>query len=349
MPAQSETATTAARVYLFNDTRVDRHHGCSIVMRNLIAGLRQRGAVLTGTLASGRQLGPDDRAALAQADRLVINGEGTLHHDRPYARYLLQTAAAVAAAGKPVYLLNASWEANSPALADWARRFSAIYVRDQASAAELAGHGIDATAVPDLTFLSQYPPALARTAQLLCTDSVLPSLSTELHQLAEHIDGRYLPILQPPALLGPRRAPQKWFKHQLYRGLHALSLGRWQPRQYYRDLRYCLADTEAFLHTLGGARAVVSGRYHATCLALQLQLPLVCLGSNTRKVQNLLADAGLDAERHLCAVDDMVSLPRDELLARADYTAAERSALTAFLTAARQRGNAMLDRVVQAH
>lgn len=338
------------KIFLLNDTRGDRHHGCSIVMRNLIGGLEQRGATITGSLGCGRRLEQDPLAAtaMAQAGRIVINGEGTLHHDRPYARYLLEAAAPCVADGKPVYLLNASWEENSPAMTALLHGFSGIWVRDRASAAELAAQGVNATVVPDLTFLSAYTPAPATSGSLLVTDSVFADTSERLQSFADALDARYLPIIQWPTLRGPRAAPEKWLKAKFYGVVQRVTLHSWRPRQYYVDLQFCETDTAQFLQALAGARAIVSGRYHATCLALQHRLPLVCLASNTRKVQNLLADAGLDAARHICSLDELATMNAAAIAAAADYTAGEKLALDTFLASARTRASAMLDTVAQA-
>ncbi len=337
------------KIFLMNDTRCDRHHGCSIVMGNLLKALGERGATITGSLPCGSRMGdaPGAAAALAQADRVVINGEGTLHHDRPYARYLLETAATQVKAGKQVYLVNASWEANSAEMAALLRGFRGVWVRDSASAAELATHAIDATVVPDLTFLSEYHPAAATGGPLLVSDSVYADTSARLQALAGHLQAHYLPIIQAPALSGTRAAPQKWLKSHVNNAVSALTGYRWKPRQYYVDLRHCITDTGDFLRTLAGSQAMISGRYHATCLALQHRLPLLCCASNTRKVQNLLDDIGMEPGRHICELAELEAMDVGSVLARAAYTTDELARLEAFLDSARNRIANMMDAVTR--
>lgn len=331
--------------FILNDTRVERHHGCQIVMRNLMAGLQSRQCHVLGTLPHSKRLEDADawRREFEAADAVLINGEGTLHHDRPYALYLLGLGQQAVAMGKPVYLVNSTWEGNSPATVALLKGFSGIWVRDFASAAELAAEGVAAETVPDLTFMSSYPPAMSAGPQVLVTDSVYADTSRDLQGLVSSPDWRYLPIIQWPALAGARAAAGKWLRAMLYRGLMALSLGLYKPRQYYIDLGYCETDTERYLQSLATARAVVSGRYHAVCLSLQHRLPFVCLTSNTRKVQNLLGDAGIDIARHMLTIEQLRSLPELTLLMHADYSDTERQQLDAFLIQARERIACMLD------
>lgn len=337
------------KAFILNDTRSDKHHGCSIVMANLLKSLEQRSVNVIGTLTCGQRIEHNSLAAtaMAQADSIIINGEGTLHHDRPYARYLLETAAAEAKTGKRVFLLNASWESNSISMTALLERFSGIWVRDTSSAKELQQQGIMAITVPDMTFLSRYQEANNKNEQILVTDSVLAGRSKALQGFAQKTGSLYLPIIQHPGLTGENSNWRKWLKTRIYWGLESATFGAIQPRQYYTDLRYCESNTSLYIKNIESAKAMISGRYHATCLALQHVLPLVAIASNTRKVQNLLTDAGLDINRHMIEQEDLISSSMEMLLSRASYSNQEKNALRAFLQSSHQKINSMLDTVAR--
>lgn len=335
-------------IFILNDTRPDRHHGCSIVMGNLLAALARSGAKVSGTLASGHYLDDDPALVMAcqQADRIIINGEGTLHHDRPYARYLLTLGAEAVQRRQAVYLINASWEANSPALAELLQGYAGIWVRDSGSAAELQSANVAATVAPDLTFQSSYAAAPAiEGSPVVVTDSVFASTSDMLFELAKRHGWEYVPIIQAPSWSGQNADRAKYIKASAYHALTWLSFGRYRPRRYYQDLRYCRSDTTDFLAWLAGTRAVVTGRYHAVCLALQHRIPFVCLSSNTRKVEQLLRDAGLDVDRHLLSSDELGLLSAEQVLQRAVYTLDELARLEVFLSDGRECGQRMLHEV----
>ena len=76
---------------VLNDTSQRHHHGCSRVMRNLTQGVAGQGIAVIGTSLAHGDWRRDAAflAALARADVLVINGEGTIHDGAPAARRLL--------------------------------------------------------------------------------------------------------------------------------------------------------------------------------------------------------------------------------------------------------------------
>src|SRR5690606_39820535 len=185
-------------IFILNDTRTDRHHGCEIVMRNLIRGLTERGGNIVGTLGWNCTLEKNRKLAKAaqSADTIIINGEGTIHHDQPYARYLLKTGCELAQQGKAVYLINSTWQENSAELVDLARPFKGIWVRDRASAYELAEQGITANIAPDLTFMSSYEKQDQARLGIIASDSIFSDLSKKLAALSGEKNWRYIPIIR---------------------------------------------------------------------------------------------------------------------------------------------------------
>lgn len=257
-------------VFILNDTRTDRHHGCEIVMRNLLRGLIERGANIVGTLGWNCILEKNQKLAEAArtADTIIINGEGTIHHDQPYARYLLRTGNALAQLGKSVYLINSTWQGNSAEFIELIKPFKGIWVRDQASANELADQGIIANIAPDLTFFSSYERTHHIQKGITVTDSVFSELSKSLSELANKNDWRYLPIIRKP---NPKETPkqrERWAKSYFYWLLKKFTAGKFKPRQYYLDIQHCINDTELYLAELRKCELLISARYHACCLGM---------------------------------------------------------------------------------
>src|SRR5262245_5298557 len=101
------TADSLLKVYLFNDTSRSRHAGCKAVMRSLRAELAEF-ADVTATHTVGST--SVDATALALCDAVVVNGEGTIHHDSPRANFLITMLAEAQAAGKRTALVNALYQ-----------------------------------------------------------------------------------------------------------------------------------------------------------------------------------------------------------------------------------------------
>lgn len=337
-------------IFILNDTRTDRHHGCEIVMQNLIRGLSERGTRVIGTLGWSRILEKNPRlASMAnKADAIIINGEGTIHHDQPYARYLLETGSALAQQGKAVYLVNSTWQENSPQLVELIKNFKGVWVRDQASAKELAEHGVHAGVAPDLTFFSAYEdirlPDASRSA-IIVSDSVFAELSKTLSVLAKLKNWKYLPVIKRPNPRETAKQRERWVKSYLYAIAEKVTLGAFKPRQYYIDIRHCITDTALYIEELRKSQVIISARYHVCCLAIQNRIPFLFLTSNTRKIENLLSDIGISHITRGITTQDLLGKDSQDIIKAASHSTQDKQNIAHFLTKARTQLNTMFDHI----
>jgi polysaccharide pyruvyl transferase WcaK-like protein len=325
--------STPIPVCILNDTRVDRHHGCERVMgaiETLVArhGMRVRGACAAH--ADWRQ----DTAflrALEKSRLVIVNGEGTLHHDRPAGRRLLEIGAHARAAGVPAVLVNAGWEANGPDLLAMLKDFALVSLRDSASAEAVRAAGHTCRVVPDLSLYGPPPDAMpARRHNVVFTDSVDRFKAVALEACRRKVGGDTLSIVFPP----PGTTGYLRFLRQGFSARDALTPGQLMRivQLRHRLCRHSFARTEPFLTALGRYRLLVSGRFHACTLALITGTPFVSVPSNTSKIATFVADAGLDAWRASTPVE-----PR--LIAEASvagWSAREETAISEHLAAARE-------------
>jgi len=234
--------------------------------------------------------------ALAQARLVIVNGEGTVHHDRPAGRCLMEIGAAARARGIPAALINAGWEENGPELTAMLADFALVSARDSQGAAAMGPGPADLRVVPDLSLCSvpAAPRASGPRDGIGFTDNVDRMKSLELDRLRRACGGRVVSIHQggDGGYLGflrdgismredlkvPRRALG------ILRLRHLLWAGR-------------TTDTAAFRDGLARLRLLVSGRFHACTLSLALGTPFVAQASNTGKIAALARDAGLDEWR----------------------------------------------------
>ncbi|MFU8779649.1 MAG: polysaccharide pyruvyl transferase family protein [Kiritimatiellia bacterium] len=301
----------ASRTYfLVNDTRFDNHFGGLSVIRNLAAGLSARGWHCTGSLpvsACASHLRHQRRAVRA-ARYVVVNGEGSLHHNSRNTQRILGICQSLAPTHKLV-LLNAVWQDNDPVV--WRpllETFAVIYTRDRRSQEQLRSMGIDAQYAPDLTFYD-YPtfPDLPRKGYL-CTDSVLSAWTDAallLRKNTREID--VIPLFTKS--LRYRRGSKDWhkvFKYQLYPLLDRRLGVRVPPR--YRSLAYAMDDISVLLQKIASCQAICTARYHALCFALQQGVPFVAVASNSHKSESLLEEVGLVPGQHMIEQGDIANL-----------------------------------------
>lgn len=141
MPPLTASAVPAAgrpRLYLFNDTSRSRHAGCKAVMRSVRAELLAF-ADIVATHTVGSTL--IDAAAFGSCDAVVVNGEGSIHHDSPRANFLMMVLAAAQATGKRSALINALYQQDQLPIPDVLARLDFMSVREVRSAAQARRHG----------------------------------------------------------------------------------------------------------------------------------------------------------------------------------------------------------------
>lgn len=296
-------------VVLLNDTRADTNPGCqatvSTLVRQLGAGLdarvttRPRGegyqhfAPLAGTsrahaadawyhavsaLAHDAELS----AALAAADLVVANLEGTFHHHTVGALALGGAMALAHRLGRPLWAINGTVEAIEPwLLAATLMPAAHVAVREPRSARWLRARGLVATSAADAAFLAE--TFVARDSR--------PSAPRAV-------------CYTPGVLHGTAVAPDAAV-HEVLGDLETLRAAGWTPTfVQLEDREASLADAArrrgfavddartvawpsfgAYLRRFG---LVVSGRYHVLIFAAMAGVPLLARPSNTHKIEGLL-------------------------------------------------------------
>ena len=320
------------KVVILNDTTADLHHGCARVMRLLGEGLARHGMTVIARSPVHHDWEGDAaiRAAIAQADLIVINGEGTLHHGKPGAARLLRVTEAAGEA--PVALVNALYQDNPPDWSRWLNRLAYASTRDSRSADAIAAvTGQRPLVVPDLT-LSARIDERPRTVSVIFGDSVKAEVTADLAVRAKREMAPLIPSLsalkRPKGRTALTRRLRNW-----YIARHSARMQALRP-----TLEIC-ATEDAYAARIAGARLHVTGRFHGVCYAMAAGTPFLAIGSNSWKTEALIADAGLAPWR----VTDLTGL--DALIARGPaalaFTPEEQLALDAYLDHAAAGAEAM--------
>lgn len=290
---------TKKKTVLMNHTNMLGHHfGCARVMRMIEDGLTSRGCVITGRLDGKMDWrnNSDALSLLSDCDLVVINGEGTLHHGRRKAGWLMETATHKVTRDKELAIVNALYQENPTDWAPLLRRFQHLYARDGRSAkamTEQAGRSV--TWLGDLSTSAGAIADTASRSGVLVGDSVRNSASTALANLAVRLN-RTEPTSILPLTISMRE--ENPYRPRAARFLRRFSVALRQMRleQKYPSLRY-LTSEEAYINQIRKCRLSVTGRFHGVCLNLVTGTPFVAVTSNSWKIEALFEDAGLDKRR----------------------------------------------------
>ncbi len=320
---------TAAPIVVVNDTRVDRHHGCARVMRTLLGLAADHGMEVIATAPAHSDWWCDKAfmAAFDKARLVVVNGEGSIHHDLLTGGFLVGAGNLARRKGIPAALINASWQAN-PVLSGGLEDFALVALREGRSAAEVRAAGFDARLVPDLSLYEAVAAPVVRQG-IGFTDSVVREVIADLESARRRLDGAPVPIQYGGGRIS-------WVRQALGRRdlldpplLVALALAR------LASYGARSADDAAYMSRVAGLEMLVTGRFHAATFALAAGTPLLALESNTHKITGLFEDAGLDQARLIEPVDlarlgpTPVPWSADEQVNLADYLADGRRATEA--------------------
>ena len=248
--------TSGKKFVLMNHTDMQGHHfGCARVMRLIEDGLTSRGGRIIGRLdgkMDWRSV-PWALEILAACDGIVINGEGTLHHGRKKAGWLMEVASHPVTRDKELSLINALYQQNPDSWAPLLRRFSHLCARDHRSAAQMSLHA--GRPVPYLGDLSTSAGAVQGAAQrhgIMIGDSVRNSATADLARLAQALAPREATRLVPLTISMREENPYRpWlsrmFRRQTVALRQALMLRRFPIMKY-------LPSESAYVEALCKAR-----------------------------------------------------------------------------------------------
>lgn len=322
---------THPKAVILNDTSQRSHHGCARVMRLLVAGLERQGLTVTARSLARNDWEKDAGflRALAAADVVVINGEGTLHHGREAGAKLLRVVDHPATGTTPVALINALWEENPP---DWSAPLSRLALcaaRDSDSAAAMQAAGAEAIWLPDLSLSAPADVGQSTRSGVIVGDSVKWNKRQVLAAAATRIPGAtYLPT---------KTLHQSIWRNPLARGALFRAYNGVFP--LHAPAFEMARDEAAYLRHIASADLHITGRFHAVCLSMLVETPFLALSSNASKIERLLRDAGLNTDR-MIAEQALHSPP-----VSAPFTDQELDKIRAFRTMATDKAEALFARI----
>jgi len=281
------------KAVILNDTSIEKHHGCNRVMDCIYQELNRHSVEIIAKSYLNADLESSwAREKLDSCDIAIINGEGTIHHGRPYAEDLLKLVAKSSAKRK--VLLNCTYDSNPPRYRDYLEAFDSIFVRDQQSQVELSQLGLKSSIVPDMTFLAKRSLNAKPSHPVSVCCSVDREVLVQLHIAGTKLirEARPISIFEPAR--GTTQRIMEIRRSLAIRDLKTpIKMIRIARARHWFGSQTC-ATHEKFAEQIAQSKFLLSGRYHAICIAIKNGIPFLAIDSNTFKIRALLADVGLD-------------------------------------------------------
>lgn len=307
------------KAVILNDTRRNKGHpGCAEVMSNIEYLSELNSIQITKSYQRTDAFRCEDfEKTIENCNVVILNGEGTFHHDQAEAINLAKCVEIVYGLGKPCHLINCTWESNH-LVNSMLPMLASIFVRDCRSRNEIAKLGFESTVSPDLSLYRRTAGFSAKGSGRSVTfvDSVYWRVTKKIATVAASLSEDLYVM-----------APHYWRKPK-YARVH-IQLG-------LRGRMIRKADVSS----LQGL--VVTGRFHGVCLAIRDGLPFLAVPSNTSKIESLISDIGISHEKF---VIDASILSKDIVLeyigSKRLLSDSERSLLSAYLHYAQSSSRAM--------
>ncbi len=308
------------KVAIINNTRNHSHFGCSLVMDNLELLLAQNGFSVEWSWPVHKdwRLHQEELLGLAKVDVVIVNGEGTINnsHRKKYAQALVELARfATDNISKYCYLINATLFNNTADAYQQLKYYRSVYVRDQASLAELHRYGCHGKWVPDLTFYgaSDHSEKATPAKKVCVTDNTLRPMAKRLKRYARKKGFTYVTM----SLAHPRNKP-------FWKSPRTFLKNTWN--WFFRD-RHRSSQPQAYIDFLQQFELVITGRFHTVTMCLKHRIPFIAIASNTPKIEHLLEDVFGDKGRSV-SIEDIES---DRFPESCDFSTAELEKISEFL------------------
>lgn len=151
--------TNSMKVMVFNNTS-RYHNGCKKVMQYIHHDIRKGGHILTESVFGNCQDINYNQSNFDDADLVIVNGEGTMHHDKKTALDLIDMLSYAQREGKKTMLINTVWQemTPSPSVVKTLRNCDYVSVREVKSQRQMHNMDVDADVNIDLSYFVHVSP-----------------------------------------------------------------------------------------------------------------------------------------------------------------------------------------------
>lgn len=324
---------------LLNDTSGNNHWGCELTFRILRENLTSRGIDLVERIPVRANWDTARfREAIKNADIVIVNGEGSMHHARDFAKETLRVVS-MKRKHQAFFLINTVYEENDAEIASLVRSYDKVWVRESLSLSALADVSHSASVTPDLLFWMNRQERTKAKIDVLFTDSVVAVARTALYERSLDFSERkslYLTLKK----VGSSKTRPLSVKHikKIMTEVRVFSENGVRIRNPGPSA-FCGSIDDLF-GIIRGSNFVVTGRFHMVVLCILFGVPFAAVSSNSHKIEGLLSDAGL--ANRLIPLEGVSPENVDSLAA---FTEDENRSMKSYVSRARTQINQMFDEI----
>jgi len=267
------------KVLLINDTSNEAHIGSRAVVKHIHILCEKNNMNIIHTLTRAQVFEKEDEVPrlIEEADIILINGEGSLHHHPRIATQFFPAIMSIIPSDKKIVLANALWENMLyDGVEEHLKKIDLISVRESWSFREIITQRYpdNVFIIPDLIFYGINIPE---------NIGYCDSVETSIRHYAQK-QNNYFPL------------------NYIDKGTYL------QPK----ELTY--PSISAYQNWLNSLSLFVTGRFHGVCLAIKTATPFLTFNSNSHKIEALLED--LNCKELIISSFKEVHIKKNQLLAQ---------------------------------
>jgi len=281
-------------VAILNDTdEGGAHFGCQRVMETIRYEMAKRGVKDIPSIKVGVNWQKDNwaKSVIGSAKLLIVNGEGTIHHGRRKAGWLISAIDFVKRNGGSVALINCLWQDNPENWAKIVSRCDLVYCRDSISASELKNIVSKVKWIGDLSMFHPTQSVNMDRSGITVSCSVSNKVTRKLGLFAYMVGAEFVPITKSLSI----GTPGVFRKSKLLKSF----FDKRASRSFFEKnpSAHLLASHYDYIDHLQRKSLLVTGRFHAACFSILTKTPFIATNSNSWKIEALVSDVGLDPNR----------------------------------------------------
>ena len=282
------------KILLINDTSKVNHFGCKILNIHLNSIFKKKKINITKRCFNAESYKSSlNKIKNEQFDYVIINGEGTMHHDQKEFINIIKLSIFFFKKKTPVYLINATVQKISYRYIKIFRKFKKIYVRESLSKFFLGKFGIRSKVIPDLIFYKKiHCPTYKKNNNIIITDSTVFNNTKRLFNLHNIYKDQsiFVPLYFIPE--NDRKKLVTKFKFFIYKIIYYLFPGKLNVFSIFTFRSY-----HNLIKLLNSSNYLISGRFHMIALSLIYKIPFYYVISNTYKIQGLINDVNIKGRK----------------------------------------------------
>ncbi|WP_122055921.1 polysaccharide pyruvyl transferase family protein [Vibrio sp. Evd11] len=246
---------------------------------------------------------------IIQSDKVIVNGEGTIHHNTKNGKLLIELAKFSASYDVKSFLINMTYQDNDESYIDYLKYFNRIYVRESYSHKQLEDHNISSKVIPDLSLFNDQENKSKKNGKYLITDSVKKDITKELlDKFSHHPSTSFISVFNENIFYKSKSKGStlmRIIRNNSFKNILSKSYNALKKRITSEKILpiFYVETHQEYDDEISRHKLALCGRFHTMMFCINNGTPFIALKSNSHKVEGVINDIGLDVNKFIVDIN----------------------------------------------